>query len=158
MVNLPVNILVQLLWHIVAAIQKVRNFHEIRKKLTENHIPYLTTCITLGMSSPLAATAVATRIGILPVLKSSKAWKSFISIKTLEINRDGTERHCLFYIIDYFTSFTLFFNFLDTLFWQNQTLIYGQGRWGHRDALFLRLLCTIPGNISSALLPHGMRT
>ena len=39
-------------------------------------ITYLTTCITFGMSRPLAATAVATRIGVLPVLKSSKAWEN----------------------------------------------------------------------------------
>ena len=86
-VKLPVNILVQLLWHIVAARHKVRNLHQFnfskanhineQKKShneQEKKIAYLTTCITLGMSSPLAATAVATRIGILPVLKSSKAW------------------------------------------------------------------------------------
>ena len=88
-IELPVNILVQLLWHIVAARHKVRNLHQFsfskanhineQKKTShineqEKKIAYLTTCITLGMSSPLAATAVATRIGILPVLKSSKAW------------------------------------------------------------------------------------
>ena len=54
----------------------------------------MTTCITLGMSKPLAATAVATRIGILPVLKSSKAWVlSTLSRLALTFKWDGMIRH-----------------------------------------------------------------
>ena len=70
--NSPVNVLVQLLGHVVAV---NKNMSRNANAMNWKPATYLTTCITLGISRPLAATAVATRIGIRPALKSSKAWR-----------------------------------------------------------------------------------
>ena len=75
----PVDVLIYLLGHVVTA----KRLGYCISSDTYLKISYLTTCITLGMSRPLAATAVATSIGILPVLKSSRAWMVTMSTSSL---------------------------------------------------------------------------